>query len=565
MALRVYDSRQGIDFRFNAQLMQQQQEARNALRAIVTTVLHLAQQGVALRGHDESSGNFDALLELRASDDASLKNWLDNHRITWTSHEIQNEILKTASHEVQRLLASQMKRAGFFGIMVDETTDAASLEEVSICLRTTTEDLEPVEHFIGFVQTNSTTGAALADLIVDTITRLNLDIHLCRSQTYDGASNMRGAIKGVQARMLEVERRCFFTYCANHRLNLILQAVTKETEIFKDCLGLVHEIGKLFKESSKRISILQNVSINLTGHEATSIRPLCETRWTVREAALDKVIRQYEVILQALEEVGKTASWRGTTVASTSRGLVERMSQMETYYGLLIARAVFGMAENAASALQKPTITHADAQKTIQILKEQLAGLGKERFLEDQWSKAAEVARSLDLKLPELPRVRQPTARALEAGIASAPRTFTTPKEKIFAEIREAISSMDEELQKKFASEGATLLSKAEEILCAAAKGNVLEVQINELLQAVGDDLSENKLRCELGVMGNLSGISDAKTFEDIRQVFHENSASRELMPEVTKLMRIILCAASSTATSERSFSMLRRLKKSAV
>jgi len=204
MALRVYDSRQGIDIRFNAQLMHQQQEARNALRAIVTTVLHLAQQGVALRGHDESSGNFDALLELRASDDASLKNWLDNHRITWTSHEIQNEILKTASHEVQRLLASQMKRAGFFGIMVDETTDAASLEEVSICLRTTTEDLEPVEHFIGFVQTNSTTGAALADLIVDTITRLNLDIHLCRSQTYDGASNMRGAIKGVQARMLEV-------------------------------------------------------------------------------------------------------------------------------------------------------------------------------------------------------------------------------------------------------------------------------------------------------------------------------------------------------------------------
>ena len=91
--------------------------------------------------------------------------------------------------------------------------------------------------------------------------------------------------------MLEVERRCFFTYCANHRLNLILQAVTKETEIFRDCLGLVHEIGKLFKESSKRISILQDVSINLTGHEAASIRPLCETRWTVREAALDKVIR----------------------------------------------------------------------------------------------------------------------------------------------------------------------------------------------------------------------------------------------------------------------------------
>ena len=120
---------------------------------------------------------------------------------------------------------------------------------------------------------------------------------------------------------------------------------------------------------------------------------------------------------------------------------------------------------------------------------------------------------------------------------------------------------MEEEVERKFGSEGATLFSKAEEILCAAAKGNALEGKISEVVKSLGNDLREDKLHHELCVMGNLSGISDAKTFEEIRQYFQLNKTSREHMPEVTKLMRIILCAATSTATSERSSSMLRRLK----
>ena len=119
---------------------------------------------------------------------------------------------------------------------------------------------------------------------------------------------------------------------------------------------------------------------------------------------------------------------------------------------------------------------------------------------------------------------------------------------------------MEEELERKFGSEGATLFSKAEEIFCAAGKGNALEGKISEVVKTLGNDLREDKLHHELCVMGNLSGISDAKTFEEIRQYFQLNKTSREHMPEVTKLMRIILCAAFSTATSERS-SMLKRLK----
>lgn len=54
----------------------QQQEARHCLEKIVASVVYLARQGLALRGHELKDGNLFQLLKCKAKDDATLSRWL---------------------------------------------------------------------------------------------------------------------------------------------------------------------------------------------------------------------------------------------------------------------------------------------------------------------------------------------------------------------------------------------------------------------------------------------------------------------------------------------------------
>ena len=62
---------------------------------ILSNLRFLACQGIAIRGHgDESDSNFHQLLKLR-KDDPRIETWLKKKTDTYTSSDIQNEILFT--------------------------------------------------------------------------------------------------------------------------------------------------------------------------------------------------------------------------------------------------------------------------------------------------------------------------------------------------------------------------------------------------------------------------------------------------------------------------------------
>ena len=78
------------------------------------------------------------------------------------------------------------------------------MEEISICVSFvhTREDNKKVqvrEEFLGFVQAEGTTGQALAERFLETQQGYGLDIDRMRAQGYDGAANMEGIHRGVQA------------------------------------------------------------------------------------------------------------------------------------------------------------------------------------------------------------------------------------------------------------------------------------------------------------------------------------------------------------------------------
>jgi len=74
--------------------------------------------------------------------------------------------------------------------MADEYTDISNLEQLSVCLRTVSDDLEIEENFLEFYELNNIKSDSIVHAIKDIFLRSNLSLQNCRGQTYDGASNM---------------------------------------------------------------------------------------------------------------------------------------------------------------------------------------------------------------------------------------------------------------------------------------------------------------------------------------------------------------------------------------
>ena len=92
----------------------------------------------------------------------------------------------------------------FFSIMVDEATDAANDEQLTVsihCVKPTTRNIE--ERFLAFSEClTGVTGNAIADHILRLLADWQLSASNLHGQTYDGADAMAGKSRGAAVRSL---------------------------------------------------------------------------------------------------------------------------------------------------------------------------------------------------------------------------------------------------------------------------------------------------------------------------------------------------------------------------
>lgn len=196
--------------------------SKNCLMRILSSVICLACQWLAILGHVDTESNLRQLLNLSAQDIPELQSWLAHNESKRLSHNIVNELF---AHDVLWSLIEEIRRAEFFAIIMDETADITFKEQVSVCFCIVPECLEIEELFIGFYRTTTTTTTedTLFEMLKDVLLRLSLPIKNCRGQCYDGASNMSGIQNGLQARVKEEEPRALYIHCMAHLMNLVVQ------------------------------------------------------------------------------------------------------------------------------------------------------------------------------------------------------------------------------------------------------------------------------------------------------------------------------------------------------
>ena len=230
----------------SSQLAKERLEHRKCLLNLLSNARFLSRQGLAFRGDvEESDSNFMQLIYLRSEDNPKLVDWVHQKTDKYTSHDMQNEMVKVMALRILREIAANLQSSSFFTVMVDETTDVSNVEQVVVCLRWVSERFEIREEFVGLYEVASTGAEIIYAVITDVLLRLNLSISNVRGQCYDGADTM----SGVATRLSAAEPRAVFTHCYGHSLNLACVDTIKRCKITQDALDTTREITKLIKRS----------------------------------------------------------------------------------------------------------------------------------------------------------------------------------------------------------------------------------------------------------------------------------------------------------------------------
>ncbi|XP_011405633.1 PREDICTED: zinc finger MYM-type protein 1-like [Amphimedon queenslandica] len=138
---------------------------------------------------------------------------------------------------VSEKICTDMRQAGAFSILVDETKDIAKIEQVALVIRYVKPTRSEIhKRFLMYVKASSLNAKSMTEYITSTLEKYHLDVQKVVSQGYDGTSVMYGSCTGVQRWIFEIVPQAIYVHCFAHVLNLVLV----------DCSKKVSHAGKFF-------------------------------------------------------------------------------------------------------------------------------------------------------------------------------------------------------------------------------------------------------------------------------------------------------------------------------
>ena len=210
-------------------------------------------------------GNFTSLLELMKRYSPEPKSHIQNspRNARYLSPKIQNEFIMINADIIRKSIVDESNTSPFWSIMVDETTDTSTKEQVSICVRYVRErmggqvSLEVCEEFLGFVTVQRTDAETITAAVDGFGNSCGLDMDSLVGKGFDGAATLSGHVSGESVRLQKLHPKArYLTHCCNHSLNFAIVASCNSVPDVRNFMETLKELTLFFKYLAKRKNIL---------------------------------------------------------------------------------------------------------------------------------------------------------------------------------------------------------------------------------------------------------------------------------------------------------------------
>ena len=559
----VKSSSSSVGALLSTQLENQQKHHRVMLMKLLGALKYLTRQGLPLRGHHEDNdtldGNLYQLLLFQSEDCLGMESWV--HQREYISPEITNELIVMMGQFVLRSLLSDIRTALWFSILADEATDISHHEQMSLSIRWVDEGYTIHEDVLGLFQLPDTRAASIFSAIKDILIRCTLPIVQCRGQAFDGASNMSGAHNGVQALVKRENSKALYVHCLAHSLNLCLKDVTNACVLIRNAMNFIFTLVQLIRFSPKRLSLFDSIRKNITvntGENTPSLRMVCPTRWTIRHTSISSILQNYSVLQTALEEI----QLGHDDYAAKASGLLAQMRCFDIYFALKLAYLVFSAAEQLSINLQSVDLTVQEALNGARLLRTHLQTLRNEGHFDRFYDSVCQESSTLTDDA-FLPRQRRAPRRYDEGA---QPHHFDSPKARYRHAYYEVLDLAIGEIERRFDHNDLKTVKQIEVLLVNAGNGVLTHSIDPELQSYLKDDFDLDRLRTQLSLVKDMVHNAEVRvtSVTNVRTISNAMNTScvyKKMLNEIDKLLKLYYTFPVTTATSERSFSSLRRLK----
>lgn len=513
---------------------------REALISILKTICLCGKQNIALRGKTDVRSNFIALLQYKSEHDVVLREHLahapKNRR--YISHRIQNELIDIIGCQIQETILTPCRKAKYLSVIIDETTDISVKEQVALVVLYVSSDGQRHEELISFEETADTTGETLYTLICKKLQDYGLDKIKVVGLGFDGASNMSGKVKGVQARFSVDVPTAQYVHCRAHCLNLAITYSCKEPNV-RNIYAVVGDTIKFIGASAKRLHVYVSLDEN-----ADRLKKFCATRWGRHEETLGVFLDNIENVIDTLQYIMLHDTDKETS--SKAQAFLGAIYNFSFLISLIVVHHYLKFTKPLSLSLQGTTNNLVEATnecaELVQMLRSQRSDGSTFKKL---YENAVQLASEMDVD------VKQPRTIGRQRHRANAPATTTFE----YFEVNLHNTFLDHLITQLNDRLCGSISRVRAEMLLPQNLAKISHADCQHIKTAYNAFISDSDFDVELERWkwkhrdGNELMLKDCV------------NATRNLYPNLHNIFLVLLTMPVSSASAERSFSSLKRLK----
>ncbi|XP_062502108.1 zinc finger MYM-type protein 1-like [Corticium candelabrum] len=280
------------------------------------------------------------------------------------------------------MFTANIHSSPFIAVTVDEATDKANKEQLTIVVRWINEDFVVSKEFLELYCLSAIDAQSIVEAMKDAFLRFQIPLAKLRGQCYDVCSTMAGVKAGVAAKIEQVKPRAVFKHCHGHALNLAVSDTVKQCLAMKDCLDTCLELVKLIKFSPNREAVLREVKEEI-GSDAPAVQTLCPTRWTVRAESLASILANYDKIqVLWVTSLHKTSD---TEIKARIQGVASQMQLFRFFFCLILSEMILRHTDRLIQTLQQPKLSSVEGHELAMLTVKTLESLRNDENFDMFW------------------------------------------------------------------------------------------------------------------------------------------------------------------------------------
>eukprot|EP00267_Zea_mays_P024127 XP_008650399.1 zinc finger MYM-type protein 1-like [Zea mays] len=493
----------------------------------------------------------------------------------YTSPDIQKEILSVIAMEIRKHIRDEVGDAKF-SILVDETCDVSKREQMALVLRFVDKDGVLQERFFDCVHVTNTRALTLKQELSHVLAIHSFDIQNLRGQGYDGASNMKGELNGLQALFLRECPYAYYVHCYAHRLQLALVAAAKDvvpvSQFFQKLLFIVNTVDSSSKRhdelhDAQMVELARLLAIDEleTGKGVNQIRSLKrpgETRWGSHLGSISSLIDMFHVVSSVLQNLAADSS-AGANRADGDTSFNYLIS-FDFVFVLCMMRDILDITEYLGQALQKKTQDIVNAIRLVHSTKILLEQMRSDNGWETFICKVVDFCMNHGISIPNFDEIY-----ILRGGRARRqPDHFTNDHYFRVEVLRATIDTQLTELNLKFNEKVMDLLSISVKLV---PKNGFTSFQASDVCSMVekyypADFTQQERIGLECQLNHFVAEASNSEDMENIATLADlcrclVSSGRHRVFNLIDRLVRLLVTLPVSTASAERAFSSLKIIK----